>query len=162
VIDIVDNEAEEEPRLRRRFHLGSAVNLTESGRGAWSLTVGARTIGTLHDLSGGNHYNTTARMVRGQRDPEPQGFTFPSNREWEENWTLELDSPADLEVLCTAFSLGSVSPATPPPQFAFQMTAGDSDDNGVLFDVTVGHDDSPFSVRIASPSADGRMRVTVS
>lgn len=89
-------------------------------------------------------------MIRGQRDPEPQGFTFSSNRKWNENWALELDSPTDVPVLCAAFSLGA---RTERPRFNLRTNSDGS------FDVVIGSQAKPFPLHIDAPAADGGMRI---
>jgi hypothetical protein len=152
VIDLANNTAKERPQLRRHFHFGPAVEVIDSKTGdEWRLSVRGREIGALYDLPAtGGHQNVLARQVRGQRDPEPQGFNFPSARTWTENWALMLDSPADVPVLCAVFSLGALSKR---PRFNFTTSIDGT------FHVAVGSDATPFSLRIEPPGSDGSMRI---
>ena len=50
------------------------------------------------------------RRVRGQREPEVQGFTFPSTRAWVESSTMELESAACGTPMVVVLSVGPVRP----------------------------------------------------
>jgi len=147
VVDLVENRADERPQLRRRFHFGPEVEASHLGDSTWRLAVGDRVVGRMCELSG---EGVTFRAVRGQREPEPLGVTFPSTRTWSENWTLELDSPADLPVLVVAFALGE-APAQPSLQWVENADR--------TFDVALGDEEAPFFLRVGPIAADGSLRV---
>jgi hypothetical protein len=149
VCDFVDNQAPERPEIRRRFHFGPDVEISETEGGSWRCVGRDGPLAVFHDLTVGG---SKGRAVRGQQEPEVQGFTFPANRSWQANWCLELDAPAETEVLVGAFVVGD---DVRRPQV--EVTRGGS---GSFVFVAAGVEPE-LRLEVGSPDASGRLDLRV-
>jgi hypothetical protein len=104
---IVDEVRSEMPRTYQRvLHFGATIELHRHGTGFELSAEGVR--GYVSDWG---TQPTESRIVRGQSEPELQGWTFPADRDWVKAATLELASEATDALYATVVSL-TEEPAT--------------------------------------------------
>ncbi len=94
------------PTTTRRFHFAPALEVVEIDEDAVRLTDAA---GSLWLQTAGDPL--LLRRVRGQMEPDVQGFTFPAERTWVENTTIELVDDVCGSPMVVVLSVGAVPPA---------------------------------------------------
>ncbi|MGA1608714.1 MAG: heparinase II/III domain-containing protein [Planctomycetota bacterium] len=98
VLDLTCDERFSGAGLRRYLHLGSGLRAERVTAGDWRIGEDGKTATAwVSELS---PQTVVTRVVRGQTDPEVQGFTFPASRVWQENEAMEFDSGAAGPPLC--------------------------------------------------------------
>ena len=116
VVDRV--EAAQEHVITRYFHFGRRFRVDPCGPLEF-LGRSDRVALWVADLSEGT---VNAAIIRGQRKPELQGFTFPANRRWRANCVLKLETRAQRGTFVTVFR-ATLRSATPATRGDIQVTA---------------------------------------